>query len=177
MAISDEIQQRPEGIERVGLHVVATLDPAEVVERAVRGLVRDAGFAFARVWRTGNGEDGETVLDLVASAGLSERLDGEYQRVPLADTKIGQIAARRECHWTNAVLQDPRVTHKEWAREHGLRCFAGHALVAGDDLLGVMMVFGRERLPAETFRKIGVLARFVALAIRNAERYQASATG
>lgn len=173
MAVSDKDQDMPNALERVALHVIASLDPAEVAQQAVTGLIREAEFAFARLWRKAEDEDGQTVLHLVASAGLSDRLDGAYRRVPLADTKIGQIAARRECHWTNAVLQDPRVTHKEWARDHGLRCFSGHALVADEELFGVLAVFGTERLPAETFRRVGVLARIVAIALRNAEIFQA----
>jgi GAF domain-containing protein len=163
--------------------VAASLEPQAVIDRAVHGLVEDFGAAFARAWLVGPGdlcdectmapscEDRTRCLHLAASAGLSENLDGEYRRVPFSNLKIGEIGARREGHWTNAVLQDPRVAKKEWSREHQLRCFAGYPLIVDDELLGVLAVFGRERLRAEQFHRLAVFARLTAIALRNARRF------
>ena len=184
MVISDQDGAAADALDRLGLRVAASLDPDMVGRIAVRGLVQDFGAAFARLWLVGPGdscdtcqkastcEDRERCLHLVASEGISENIEGEYRRVPFSNLKIGEIASRRESHWTNAVLQDPRVAHKDWAREHGLRCFSGHALVADDELLGVLACFGKERLPAEAFRRLGVFAEHVAIALRNARLFQ-----
>jgi GAF domain-containing protein len=112
-------------------------------------------------------------LHLTASAGLSDNVDGEYRRVPFANLKIGEIGALRQGHWTNAVLQDPRVAKKEWAREHRLRCFAGYPLVYEGELLGVLALFGTERLRAETFHRLEVFARLTAIALGNARKFTA----
>ncbi len=170
-------------LERLSLRVVSMLDRDRVIDEAVRGLVDDFGAAFARIWLVGPGDlchecamaaqctDRSSCLHLAGSAGISDRLDGAYQRVPFANLKIGEIGDRREGHWTNAVLQDPRVADKEWARQERLRCFAGFPLVAGEELLGVLAVFGRERLRAEVFHRLGVFARMAAIALVNARRY------
>ena len=189
MPISDGAgtEGRLDPLERLTLRVCATLDPDVAVDRAVQGLVDDCDAAFARIWLLGPGDrcencsmagvchERETCLHLVSSAGISTSLDGEYGRVPLSNMKIGEIAARREGHWTNAVLQDPRVAHKDWAREHGLRCFAGCPLEADGDLFGVLAMFGRERLRGETFHRLAVFTRLTAIAISNGRRYQALA--
>jgi GAF domain-containing protein len=185
MAISDQDANAPDPLDGLGLLVVASLDPDEVGRLAVQGLVREFGAAFARLWLVGPGDLCDTCsmaptcenrtrcLHLVASEGISDNLEGAYRRVPFSNLKIGEIASRRENHWTNAVLQDPRVAHKDWAREHGLRCFAGHALVVDGELLGVLATFGTERLTAETFRRLAVFSQLVAISIRNGRRFQA----
>ena len=184
MAISEQDAGAPDALERLGLRVAACLDPDEVGRIAVLGLVAEFGAAFARLWLVGPGdlcdectmastcENREQCLHLAASEGISRNVDGAYRRVPFSNLKIGEIASRRESHWTNAVLQDPRVAHKEWAREHAQRSFAGYALVVDGELLGVLASFGKERLPAETFRRLGVFAQLVAIALRNARLFQ-----
>ena len=172
----------PDVLERIALRMVACLDVEDLIRLVTQRLARDYDAALARIWLTGPGdlcdtcrmrsacEDRTSCLHLRASAGLSSRLDGDWRRMPFGEAKIGQIAARREAHWTNAVMQDPRVTQKEWAREHALRCFAGYPLVHGGRLLGVFGVFRRERLTAESFRRLTVFSQLLSIAIHNAER-------
>ncbi len=174
-------------LDQLALDVAGALHEDALLRRVVEGLTQDFGAALARVWVVRPGadcarcaeaaacEDHGSCLHLAASAGLSERLDGEYGRVPLGQKKIGEIAARREAHWTNAVLQDPRVAHKDWARDNDLKCFAGHPLVVDGRLLGVLATFGRQRLPVDNFRRLGFLADLLAIALRNARTLAGSA--
>lgn len=173
----------PDVLERIALRMAACLDVEELIRLVTERLVRDYDTALARIWLTGPGdlcatcrmreacEDRTSCLHLRASAGLSSNLDGNYRRMPFGEAKIGQIAARREAHWTNAVMQDPRVASKAWAREHALRCFAGYPLVHGGRLLGVFGLFRRERLTAESFRRLTIFSQLLAIQVANAERF------
>jgi GAF domain-containing protein len=103
-------------------------------------LVRELGAAFARVWVL---RPDVSVLELKASAGLYTHLDGPHSRVPVGDFKIGRIAASRHPHLTNDVQNDAQVSNLEWAKREGMVAFAGHPLLVGDRLVGVLAVFSR----------------------------------
>ncbi|MGC0848206.1 hypothetical protein WKG96_23115, partial [Pantoea agglomerans] len=81
----------------------------EVLAEITRGLVDELEASLARIWLLGRGdacplgaacEHREECLHLVASAGLSSRLDGAYRRVPIGVRKIGRIGATREPLYT-----------------------------------------------------------------------------
>jgi signal transduction histidine kinase len=80
-------------------------------------MVRNLHAAFARIWTFDEEED---VLELRASAGMYTHLDGPHSRVPVGSLKIGLIARERLPRLTNDVLDDPRVSDKEWARREGI---------------------------------------------------------
>jgi hypothetical protein len=79
---------------RINLRMASTLELGEVLAEVTRGLVEDLDAALARIWLFGPGDvcatcvqaphcpNRASCLHLVASAGLSERLSGEYRRVP-----------------------------------------------------------------------------------------------
>src|SRR4051812_45267472 len=84
---------------RISLRMASTLEVGEVLSEITRGLVDELDAALARIWLLGPGDLCEeciraphcanrtTCLHLVASAGLSERLEGTYRRVPLGALK------------------------------------------------------------------------------------------
>src|SRR5690348_2867429 len=101
---------------RISLRMASTLEVGEVLSEITRGLVDELEAALARIWLLGPGDvcteciqaaqcaNRASCLHLVASAGLSERLDGAYRRVPLAALKIGRIAETQQPVCTNDVL-------------------------------------------------------------------------
>ena len=129
---------------RVSLQMASTLDLDEVLGEITRGLVRDLEAAMARVWLIRKGDP--QYLHLVASAGLSERLDGSHGRVPVGEQKIGEIAASRAAVCSNELLGDPRFVDKEWIRANGLLTFGGYPLVFDSEVLGVLAMFARRPL-------------------------------
>src|SRR6267143_2771449 len=117
---------------RINLRMASTLELGEVLAEVTRGLVEDLNAALARIWLFGPGDlcaaciqaphcpNRTSCLHLVASAGLSERLDGGHRRVPIGALKIGRIAESREPVCTNDLPGDPRIADKEWVCREGL---------------------------------------------------------
>jgi PAS domain S-box-containing protein len=125
-------------------------------------MVRHLGASFARIWVLPPGGD---TLELQASAGLYTHLDGPHSRVRVGQLKIGLIAQERRPHLSQDVLGDPRVADKAWARREGMRSFAGYPLIAEGQVVGVMALFSREQLGADTLETLASVADAVAQGI------------
>jgi len=136
---------------------------ADGLHACCAALVEHVDAAFARVWTLS--ADGQT-LELRASAGLYTHLDGAHARVPVGAFKIGRIAASREPHVTNDVLNDPHVSDHEWARREGMVAFAGYPLIASGRLLGVVAMFARETLDDRTAAAVASVADAIAIHIQ-----------
>ena len=127
-----------------------------LLQRCTDAAVEHLGAAFTRVWLLKPGDlcaechkaswcrDRTMCLHLHASSGLSTNLNGEYRRVPLGALKIGRIAQGDGSLFTNDILSDDRLPNKAWMREHGLRSFAGFALMVENQVFGVLGLFSRD---------------------------------
>jgi PAS domain S-box-containing protein len=185
------VDQRSDGVGmiegtlgRIGLRMASTLKVGEVLSEITRGLVDQLEAALARIWLLGPGDlckeclqaprcaDRTACLHLAASAGLSERLDGTYRRIPVGALKIGRIAETREPVCTNDVLTDPRIADKEWVQREGIRSFAGYPLEFRSEVLGVLAMFARRTLLEADFERLGVFAAQAAIALKNARLYR-----
>jgi signal transduction histidine kinase len=125
-------------------------------------VVKELGAAFARVWTVN--ADGD-MLELQASAGLDTHLDGPHNRVPVGELGVGRIALSRQPHLTNDIRHDPEVNDRAWATRYGMIAFAGHPLVLGDRLLGVIAVFSRATFDENTLLVLASVAALTAQAI------------
>jgi len=132
---------------------------AVVLHHCAAALVWHLDAAFARIWTLN--ADG-TVLQLQASAGMYTHLDGAHSRVRVGALKIGTIAASRQPHLTNDVLNDPLVSDREWARREGMVAFAGYPLIVEGQLVGVMAMFAREALGPFVLEALGSVAHEIA---------------
>src|SRR5262249_25818812 len=119
-------------------------------------------------------------LHLVASAGRSlvtpsetwTRIHGAFRRMPLGARKIGQIAARETPIWIPDVRKDSAwIARPERARAEDIRSFAGHPLIFRRELLGVLAVFSREEIDADTHGWLRVFAAQASMAIANARAF------
>src|ERR687885_745998 len=173
VGVLDNVTERKraeEALKRQARHVVLRADVAAalssgdtlsgVLQQCAEAMVHHLDAAFARVW-TLNEE--EQVLELRASAGLYTHLDGPHSRVPVGHLKIGQIAQERRPLLTNDVLHDPRISDPEWARREGMVAFAGHPLVIGGELVGVLALFARHPLTDFTLQALGAAADGIAV--------------
>ena len=169
---------------RINLRMASTLELGEVLAEVTHGLVEDLDAALARIWLFGPADlcaactqaphcpDRASCLHLVASAGLSERLDGDYRRIPRGSHKVGWIAETRNPVCTNDPVQDPRIADKEWVRREGLRSFAGYPLAFRNEVFGVLAMFARRTLLQAEFERLGVFAAQAAVAIKNARLFE-----
>lgn len=135
-------------------------EPSSMLQGCAALLVQHLDAAFARIWIL---DDATQTLELRASAGLYTHLDGPHSRVPIGRYKIGLIAQERLPHLTNEVSADPRVSDKDWARREGMVAFAGYPLMLEGRVLGVVALFARHTLGAETLAALGSVAHSLAL--------------
>ena len=156
----------PSVLGRVSLRMASSLDLDEVLGEITRGLVSELDAAMARIWLLRAGTPHE--LHLVASAGLSERLDGRQSKIPVGQLKIGEIASTRERVCSTELQTDPRFVDKAWIHEHGLHTFAGYPLECGGELLGVLAMFARRSLAAAELEQLAIFAAQASIAIKNA---------
>jgi PAS domain S-box-containing protein len=152
----------------VGLALANAEALAGALQQCAQAVVTHLGAAFARIWIL---NEREGVLELQASAGLYTHLDGPHARVPLGQFKIGRIALNRKPHMTNNVIGDLEVSDQEWARREGMVAFAGHPLVVGGHVVGVMGLFARHPLPEAITSALASVADHIALGI---ERHQSA---
>ena len=143
-----------------------------LLQRCTEAIVQHLDAAFARIWTLGPQGD---VLELQASAGMYTHLDGAHARVPVGKFKIGRIAQERKPHLTNQVIGDPGVHDQEWARREGMVAFAGHPIILGDELCGVMALFARKPLSDSTIAALEAIANEVALGIERKRAEEALA--
>jgi steroid delta-isomerase-like uncharacterized protein len=134
----------------------------EILRGCMEAIVRHLDAAFARIWLLNKDE---SVLELQASAGMYTRLDGSYSRIPVGDLKVGWVAREKKPHFTNDVMNDPRVHDKGWARRNGMVAFAGYPLVVEDRLIGVVALFARNPLSESILDTLALVADTLAQGI------------
>ncbi|MFP5264045.1 MAG: GAF domain-containing protein [Blastocatellia bacterium] len=139
----------------------------QILQRCAEALVQRLDAAFARIWTL---DEKEQVLELQASAGMYTHLDGTHGRVPVGQFEIGIIAQERKPHLANEVIDDPRVSDREWAKREGMVAFAGYPLIVEDRLVGVVAMFARKPFKEATLQALASIANGIALGI---ERKQA----
>ncbi len=136
----------------------------------VKAIVRHLDAAFARIWTLS--DDGK-MLELQASAGMYTHLDGSHSRIPMGQFKIGMIARERKPHLTNAVLNDPRISDRTWAKKEGMASFAGYPLSVGDRTIGVLAMFSRKQLTPDTTETLASGADLIAQGIERKRAQEA----
>ncbi|MDB4994825.1 MAG: hybrid sensor histidine kinase/response regulator, partial [Myxococcaceae bacterium] len=156
----------------VGMALTAGATVREILQGCCEAIVRQLGASFARVWTLNAATD---ILELQASAGMYTHIDGPHARVPMGKLKIGLIAEERRPHLSNDVENDPRIGDAEWARREGMRAFAGHPLLVGGELVGVMAMFSRAPLTDVALTALGSVADAIAVRIRGKLVEQANA--
>ena len=133
-------------------------------------IVRHLDAAFARIWTLS--DDGK-MLELQASAGMYTHLDGPHSHIPMGQFKIGVIAQERKPHLTNDVLNDPRISNREWAEKEGMASFAGYPLSVGDRTIGVLAMFSRKQLTPYTTETLASGADLIAQGIERKRAQEA----
>ena len=142
------------------------LDPKLVLSTLTDVLVKDFDAALARTWMY---EPESNLLRLTTSAGLSTRIKGssrETMDVATHPSKVAAVARTRTPLIRND-LTDPAFD-QDWVSREGLKSVACLPLVAGNQLLGVMVGFFREPIRDEVSETIGHLAALGAAALNDA---------
>ncbi len=157
----------------------------EVANKLADALVHELEAYFARVWLIRPGDlcsecalaercpQKERCLHLVASSGHYTHIDGDHRRVPPGVFKIGLVAQGRGKTISSDVTNDERVHDREWASKHGLQSFAGLPLIRDGEVIGVMAMFSKHRLPQHALDTLDLLARVGSAALSSVEKTEA----
>jgi len=151
----------------LGKIINKNLEFQAILQECTEVLVHHLDAAFVRIWILNSDTQ---MLELQASAGLYTHLNGPHSRIPVGHLKIGEIAAEKKPHLTNAVIGDPRIPEQEWAKREGLVSFAGYPLMRNQDVVGVMGLFSRHMLTHMTLDGLKIVTDRISMSI---ERHQA----
>jgi PAS domain S-box-containing protein len=146
----------------VGVALTRDASLEDTLRSCAEAIVKHLDAAFARIWTL---SDDESTLELKASAGVYTHTNGPHGRVPVGKFKIGLIAQERLPHLTNNVLEDERVSNREWAKREGMIAFAGYPLIVDEKLIGVAAMFARKTLGPEVIDAFASIANSVAVGI------------
>jgi two-component system cell cycle sensor histidine kinase/response regulator CckA len=146
----------------VGMALTTGKTLAEMLRLCVESMVRNLGAALARIWIA---HAGTNVLELQASAGIYTHLDGPHSQVTFGEGDVGFIAQEQTPHLANDVLNDNRVSDREWARREGMVAFAGYPMLLEDRLVGVVAVFARTTLCQERLDALAAVANQIAVGV------------
>jgi PAS domain S-box-containing protein len=134
----------------------------EILCECVEAIVLHLDAASAAIWTLNESGD---MLDLQASAGMYPHLDGVYSRIPMGKLEIGMIAQERKPLLTNDVLNDPRISDKDWQKKGGIVGFAGYPLIVGDRTIGVLAMLSKQSVTAGTLEALASAADLIAQGI------------
>jgi DNA-binding CsgD family transcriptional regulator len=149
------------------------IEPEEIARIVTDGLVQKFDCVFARIWLM---EPDRTTLKLVASAGLYQRIDGFFARVPVGAFKVGKIAQNQIPFLSNQLAAETWVLDRNWAITHGIQGFAGYPLVVNGESIGVLAVFNQQPMAPEFLEVLQSLCAATSIGLAASLLYQQQKT-
>ncbi len=131
-----------------------------ILNCCAQAAVEHLNATFARIWTFNPKDD---VFELKASAGLYTRLNGTYSRVPITKFFIGR---KPRPYITNNLPNDPYVVDKDWVKREGLLALACYPIMLEQELLGIIVIFARQKLSESTLEALQFAAKEIALGIK-----------
>ena len=136
--------------------VLALNDNAKsVLQRCAESLSRYLDVAVAGIWTI---SPTENALEIQGRAGNYTEPNPKLNRMRVGEFKMGHIAATREPHLTNDLLNDPYLSNAEWAKKGELVSFAGYPLIVEPHVVGVVAMFSRQPFPEEVLQELSLIA-------------------
>jgi PAS domain S-box-containing protein len=133
-----------------------------MLQRCCEAIVYHLHVASSRIW-TMNEKD--QVLELQASAGISFYHLDTQKRMPVENSKIGDLVREQRPYLVNDVLSDPRINDKGWVLEEGIVAVASYPLIVDEQVVGMMTLFAQKQFTEETFDVLTLVADAIAQGI------------
>ncbi|MCA9321560.1 MAG: sigma 54-interacting transcriptional regulator [Planctomycetes bacterium] len=171
-----------EAMKSVMLAIADAQDSTRVLDEIVEGIAQCRNVVLARIWllkedaaRTPN-----RWLQLAASAGNPaddgvdpKHLEGRFARFEFGERKIGRVAATQTGIWLADISRDENwIMRPDWAAKEGVRSFAAQPMIARGRLLGVLGVFDRLAIDADSYDWLRTFADHAAVALSNAAAFE-----
>ncbi len=155
----------------VGMALTTGETVRESLQRCCEAVQVHLGAAVTRIWTLNAATN---VLELQASAGSRPEIAGPSARLPVGTFAVGLVAEQRRPHVSNDPQNDPLVGDPAWLGHAAIRSYAGHPLLVGGELVGVMAMFAREPLSDVALAALAAVADAVAVRVRGKLAEQAN---
>ncbi len=144
-------------------------DTGTPLDAFARETLEACDGVLVRVWVVGPGDlctacalrpecpDQTACLHLVASVGLTTRLDGPFRRFPIGARRVGRVVADGRPYLERGDLAAHGLAEPAWLALHGVRSFA--AVPLGGGRRGVLAVFSRRFLTEQELTLLAFAAR------------------
>jgi hypothetical protein len=99
---------------------------------------------------------------MVASVGLSNRLDGPYRRYPLGARQVGRVMLESKPFMTQEGLEAQGLADRGWIALHGIKSFVALPMLREGVGVGVFAMFSRRALDAADVRGLAAVAGLLA---------------
>lgn len=109
-------------------------------------------------------------LHLKASAGLSTRLDGPFQRFPIDARGLGGVVRDGAPFVAREDLAGLGLAEAAWLRAHQAQSFAAVPIPGGRTARGALALFSRRALTDEDVRGLAAIAALLSLALEDEPR-------
>jgi GAF domain-containing protein len=148
---------------------------APVHKKLLEDLIAPFDGVLARIWRLRPGDlcascpmrsecpDQTRCLHLVASVGLSTRVDGPFRRYPVGARQVGRVLLEAKPFVATDGLEALALANSGWLALHGIRSFAAFPLIRGGMGVGVLALFSRRPLVEADVRGLSAAATLIAL--------------
>lgn len=146
-----------------------------MIKELLDDLVAPYEGVLVRLWRLRPGDlcdscamrsecgDRSRCLHLVASAGITSRLDGPFRRFPVGARQVGRVLLESRPFVASAPLEDLNLADPAWLAMHEIRSFAAFPLSRAGLGIGVLALFSRRRLAPSDVRGLSAIAALLAL--------------
>lgn len=148
-----------------------------IASQLASDLVAIFDAALARVWLLGPGDrcarcpmapgclERTACLHLVASAGLTARIDGQFARFPLDAPPVGQVARALTPLLLRERLAASGLADPAWFGAHRIASFGAWPIARCGTCAGVLALFSRRVLDTEDERALAAFARLASHAL------------
>ncbi|WP_442511989.1 PAS domain S-box protein [Novipirellula sp. SH528] len=130
------------------------------LQECCQAMVDRLEVASARIWTV---KSCENTLELKASAGLEKHLDALQSQIPVGESCVGHIAERGVVYLTNDWQDDLEVDDPRWAFSEPVVSFAGYPLIVGNNVIGVLALFGHQPQQATTLETLASISDTIAV--------------
>jgi len=178
----------PDAFKELLLELAHERSLDQLLPLVTQRLAEHEDVALARLWLIGPGDQCESCpnaaacsdrsrcLHLVASTSRSldgatvstNRLNGDFRRIPIGAFKVGAVAAAGAPVVVTDPGHDPKIRRPEWVRAEQIAGFAGLPLDCRGERLGVLGVFVRAPITDAAVDVLRIVANHTAAAIATA---------
>lgn len=171
----EAVRSREELLERADLSVFVaetayvlsqqtSLD--ELLKQCTSLMVRHMDAAVARIWVVGPEESSSHSLYLKANSGKTINDIQKPEPLKFGESEIGVIAEQKKPIFSDDLTRVRELANRDWFINEGIIAMAGYPLVFGTDLLGVMVMYCKEKISLRKLEALSGIANGIALGIQ-----------